>query len=215
MFTVSRVEYNQLMSNYFPSFSLTNYVSFIASIHLNKFLKESLPSSLTTSQKKLLFESTRYYVAEKLISRKWDKKHSIYAMAEEYVLVTQQLHELKRMLKKVKKGESISLLTQKDKMIMEEIIQLPEEDALRKAYDRLKEKKRKAMSFEEWKKKEIESVEEKRKKQKEVRNKCAILFEEMPSVKEVKERVEEYKGKLEQIDNEIRGYVRNDNVIEI
>lgn len=214
---------SRTVKNYFPEFNLSDYTSFISSVHLQSYLNESIPAELSEEKKMLFLRSIKYYIIEKLFSHNREKKQSTYNLAEKFIVCSRQVQELKKMVKRRKKGRSIPLLSKKDKEILSQTLELPSEEKLSDEYAKYmkkveKEKKKwkknptferkyAPISYEQWKDEMSKEFERKVEERRKVKNRCEHLFEEQPSVDEVKKRVKEYKKRLERLDEEIQNYV--------
>ena len=186
---------NQMNKISFPSFDLSSYKDFIASIHLHKFLQEQITMELTEDNLLILLNSIKHYIISKLFNNEKTNRFRKASLAEQYVIVSEQYEELKKMYKRVKKGKSIRLLSEKEKEKMQKRIRHVSEEELREQYA----VKKRNEEFEEWRKKIEEKIEEKWKEQEKMIQECEILFEEMPTASEVKARAKQYKAKLHRI----------------
>lgn len=206
VFSLKKGCYNAHLDSYFPLFNLTNYISFIASVHLQKFLQDPRLKPYSEKEKELVLTGTKFYIIEYLAS--WKNIDSVNSTAEQYVTVTKQVKDLKKMLKKLKRGHSIPLISKEQRMILESQIEFPDEKKMEEKYQELVKKKKKHLpSFDEWKEKEVKEFEARQREQKEVQARCEILFDQNPTVEQVEERMNEYRSKLKMIDGVIQNFV--------
>lgn len=216
VFSVSRKSIQSFLRNYYPSFNYSDYIAFVASVHLNKFLKEEIPTGLSNEEKVLFFNSVKYHIADRLYLHNREKKQIIHCLAKKYVQCLQQVNELKGMLKRLKKGKDIPLLKKKEKMILEMNESSLTDEYIIKEYEEKTKKAKKHpekypefvnMTLEEWKEKRYEEFKIIQQQRDDLRLRCEFLFEEKPTIEEMKERIKEYEERLQDIDKEIQNYV--------
>ena len=190
----------------------------MSSFHVNYIVSKILEEPVTDVKEEEMLKYLDWVIlyARNVVGIKENEEVIVLKrLSVKQALLEEQLAELKEMKKKVKRGESIVLLTkeEKDLLKMKPIDRKKDKKEMEKEYERIMKiatdeekrgipisqrrylKKTKEEWEQEWKRDLSARVKERDEKREKVKH----LFEKQPTVREVKERIRVYESKLENV----------------